>query len=102
RQVARVETLHLDADDTEQVARTLHGREAVISALSFAHNPSVAQAALEAGASYFDLTEDIATTRRVTEIAASARPGQIFMPQCGLAPGFVSIVAQDLAQSFDV
>jgi saccharopine dehydrogenase-like NADP-dependent oxidoreductase len=101
RKVASVETMHLDADDPGEVARALRGREGVISALSFAHNPTVAQAALEAGASYFDLTEDIATTRKVTEIAASAQPGQVFMPQCGLAPGFVSIVAQDLVRAFD-
>ncbi len=101
RSLAKVDTIHLDADDPGEVARALRGREAVISALSFAHNPTVAQAALEAGASYFDLTEDIATTRKVTEIAAAARQGQVFMPQCGLAPGFVSIVAQDLVRAFD-
>ena len=65
------------------------------------HNPVVAHAALISGASYFDLTEDITTTRRVREIADSARPGQIFMPQCGLAPGFVSIVAHRLTESFE-
>jgi saccharopine dehydrogenase-like NADP-dependent oxidoreductase len=99
--LAKVGVVQLDADDPTQVARALQGRQAVISALSFAHNPVVAQVALDAGASYFDLTEDIATTRRVTEISASARPGQIFMPQCGLAPGFVSIVAQHLTESFE-
>ncbi len=37
----------------------------------------------------------------MSEIATEARGGQIFMPQCGLAPGFVSIVAQHLTESFD-
>ena len=59
------------------------------------HNPRVAEAALAAGVSYFDLTEDVATTRRGARRSPSRRAtGQIFMPQCGLAPGFVSIVAQ--------
>ncbi len=101
REVADVETMQLNADDAGQLTRALEGRKAVLSALSFAHNPGVAQAALKSGASYFDLTEDIETTRQVTEVADSARPGQIFMPQCGLAPGFVSIVAQHLTESFD-
>ncbi len=74
---------------------------AVISALSYRHNPTVAEAAQEAGVSYFDLTEDIATTKRVAEISTLAIPGQIFMPQCGLAPGFVSIAAQSLTEGFD-
>jgi len=98
---SKVETVLIDAGNPEQLAQALKGRDAVISALSYLHNPVVAHAALVSGASYFDLTEDIATTRRVREIADSARPGQIFMPQCGLAPGFVSIVAQRLTESFE-
>ncbi len=101
RQQTDVETRALDATDPAALAKALAGRSAVISALSFSHNPLVARAALDAGASYFDLTEDIATTRQVRQIADQARPGQIFMPQCGLAPGFVSIAANALAGSFD-
>ena len=56
---------------------------------------------MEAGASYFDLTEDVATTKAIRKIAKHAAKGQIFMPQCGLAPGFVSIAANHLAQGFD-
>ena len=54
-----------------------------------------------AGVSYFDLTEDVETSRRVREIAKDAKPGQIYMPQCGLAPGFISIVAHHLTKTFD-
>jgi saccharopine dehydrogenase-like NADP-dependent oxidoreductase len=100
-QSTRVETARVNADDDAQLAAAVRGRELVISALSYAHNPAVARAALGAGSSYFDLTEDIETTDRVKEIARSARPGQIFMPQCGLAPGFVSILARDLTRSFE-
>jgi saccharopine dehydrogenase-like NADP-dependent oxidoreductase len=101
RELADTEAVVVDAGDTEQLAAAVAGCRVVISALSYLHNPSVAQAALRAGASYFDLTEDIATTRRVKQIAESAAPGQIFMPQCGLAPGFVSIVANRLTESFE-
>jgi saccharopine dehydrogenase-like NADP-dependent oxidoreductase len=98
---ANLETAVVNADDPRQLAFALAGREVVISALSYAHNPAVATAALAAGANYFDLTEDIETTRRVKEIAKEARSGQIFMPQCGLAPGFVSIVGHDLTRGFE-
>jgi saccharopine dehydrogenase-like NADP-dependent oxidoreductase len=98
---ANLQTRLVDADDPRQLTTAMAGREFVISALSYAHNPRVAQVALEAGAGYFDLTEDIETTRRVSEFASRARPGQIFMPQCGLAPGFVSIVAHDLAAKLE-
>ena len=96
-----VETVLLDASNAQQIVAAMRGRQAVISALNYVNNPLVAQSALDAGLSYFDLTEDIDTTRRVKEIAKSAKPGQIFMPQCGLAPGFVSIVAQHLTEAFE-
>jgi saccharopine dehydrogenase-like NADP-dependent oxidoreductase len=101
RDQSKVGAQLLNAADPEQLAGAMRGRDAVISALSYVNNPTVAQAALAAGISYFDLTEDIRTTQAVKQIAESARPGQIFMPQCGLAPGFVSIVAHHLTESFE-
>ena len=91
-------TVPVDVESPAQLAAALAGCDTVISALSFYHNPRVAEAALAAGVSYFDLTEDVDTTRRVREIAEQAADGQIFMPQCGLAPGFISIVAKHLTQ----
>ena len=96
-----VATLDVDATDGAALAQAMQGRDSVLSALSFHHNPLVAEVALAAGINYFDLTEDIDTTSRVREIAAHAKPGQIFMPQCGLAPGFISIVAHHLTHYFD-
>lgn len=65
----------------------------------------VARAAKLTGAHYFDLTEDVSTTARVLAIAASKRGSAsrtgVFVPQCGLAPGFVSIVAVDLARRLE-
>jgi saccharopine dehydrogenase-like NADP-dependent oxidoreductase len=101
QQVPALETRTIDAGSRDELVAAMTGRHIVISALSFHFNPLVAEAALAAGVSYFDLTEDIATTRRVREVARDAREGQIFMPQCGLAPGFVSIAAAHLATWFD-
>jgi saccharopine dehydrogenase-like NADP-dependent oxidoreductase len=96
-----VETVQLDAADARQLDAAIAGCDAVISALSYRFNPAAAEAALRSGASYFDLTEDVETARIVRKLAERARPGQIFMPQCGLAPGFISIVANHLTRSFD-
>jgi saccharopine dehydrogenase-like NADP-dependent oxidoreductase len=94
-------TQQIDAASSAELATAMRGVQTVISALSFHHNSAVAQAALEAGASYFDLTEDVATSDTVAAIAASAAATQIFMPQCGLAPGFISIAANDLIKWFE-
>jgi saccharopine dehydrogenase-like NADP-dependent oxidoreductase len=99
--VKGVEVRQVDVGSSSELAKTFGEFDSVVSALSYFLNPAVADAALAAGVNYFDLTEDVATTRRVREIAANAADGQIFMPQCGLAPGFISIVAQHLTKQFD-
>lgn len=43
----------------------------------------------------------MATTRAIRELAVKAGPGQVFVPQCGLAPGFIGILANDLCAGFD-
>lgn len=91
----------VDVTDGNRLRSALGGHDLVLSALSYHHNPSVAEAALETGLSYFDLTEDVETTRRVRAVSERAKDGQVFMPQCGLAPGFVSIAAHDLAERFE-
>jgi len=96
-----VATCRLDATDRQQLTEAMQGRDSVLSALSFRFNPLVAEIALQSGVSYFDLTEDVATTREVRKLADRAAAGQIFMPQCGLAPGFISIVAHHLTKLFD-
>jgi len=97
----RVRTVELDSRNPGRLAHAMCDRHSVVSALTYSLNPGIAGAAAEAGLSYFDLTEDVATTRRVAQIAATARPGQIFMPQCGLAPGFVAIAGHALTQQFE-
>ena len=101
----RLLRLEVDRDiqnlTTELRSLTEGRRAAVLSACSFDVNRFIALAALEAGVSYFDLTEDVETTRRVRELAQAAAEGQIFMPQCGLAPGFIGILAASMRNRFD-
>jgi len=91
----------VDASNRDQLRAVIQDRDSVISALSFRFNPLIAEVAVETGANYFDLTEDIETTRSVRAIVAKTSPKSIVMPQCGLAPGFISIVANQLASQFD-
>jgi saccharopine dehydrogenase-like NADP-dependent oxidoreductase len=90
-----------DAGDRQALAAHLraHPVEAVISSLPFYCNVGVAEAARAAGAHYFDLTEDVAVTRAVRQLADGADTA--FVPQCGLAPGFISIAANALIAHFD-
>jgi saccharopine dehydrogenase-like NADP-dependent oxidoreductase len=96
-----VTTGSVDVHDEAALEASLRGQWAVVSACSFDLNCKIAKAALQAGVSYFDLTEDVETTRIIRKLADNAKAGQIFLPQCGLAPGFIGILAHSLAQQFD-
>ncbi|MGA2952140.1 MAG: saccharopine dehydrogenase family protein [Caulobacteraceae bacterium] len=95
----RVEHRVLDVTDAAALRELLAGKFAVLSAAPYHLTFHVAEAAKAAGAHYLDLTEDVATTRKVKALAEDAATA--FIPQCGLAPGFISIVAADLARHFD-
>jgi saccharopine dehydrogenase-like NADP-dependent oxidoreductase len=87
-----------DITQGEALRKILSGKFAVLSAAPYHATRLIAEAAKDAGAHYLDLTEDVASTRAVKQLAAGARTA--FIPQCGLAPGFITIVASDLASRF--
>jgi saccharopine dehydrogenase-like NADP-dependent oxidoreductase len=89
----------VDVTDPAALVAILAGKFAVLSAAPYHLTTGIAEAAARAGTHYMDLTEDVASTRRVKELAATATSA--FIPQCGLAPGFISIVAHDLTRAFD-
>ena len=94
-----VRVLQLDVTDAAALGMALRKKFAVISALPYTLTRRVAEAAYMAGIHYLDLTEDVAATRAVTELAAHSKGA--FIPQCGLAPGFISIVGHDLVRAFE-
>ena len=91
----------LDATDTDALRAHVrqHRPTAIISGLPYFCNVAVAEVARAEGLHYFDLTEDVEVTRKVRELATDSP--QVFAPQCGLAPGFISIAAHELIQHFD-
>lgn len=89
----------LDIADAPVLETAIAGHYAVLTAAPFHLTARIAEAAVRQGVHYLDLTEDVASTRRVKELAVGARSALI--PQCGLAPGFVSIVAAELCRGFD-
>jgi saccharopine dehydrogenase-like NADP-dependent oxidoreductase len=94
-----VRTVQGDAFDAAVLGRLVGSNDMVLSAAPFHLTTRVARAARDAGAHYFDLTEDRVSARAVAAMATEAPA--VLMPQCGLAPGFVSVAAAALASSFD-
>ena len=95
---ARLRVVAADVEDGAKLVDLLNGQFAVLNAAPFHLTLPIAEAARAARSHYLDLTEDVASTRRVRALAAGADAA--FIPQCGLAPGFVSIVAFDLIKRF--
>lgn len=89
----------VDTSDSNALEDAIKGHDAVINALPYHLAVRIATSARNAGCHYFDLTEDVAATKAVMALALGASTA--FMPQCGLAPGFIGIVAHHLAQGFD-
>jgi saccharopine dehydrogenase-like NADP-dependent oxidoreductase len=94
-----VETRRMEIGDAREFARALDGQDVVLSATPYSLTTTVAEAAKRAHAHYLDLTEDVESTRTIRRLADGAETA--FVPQCGLAPGFISIAAFDLAKKFD-
>jgi saccharopine dehydrogenase-like NADP-dependent oxidoreductase len=75
------------------------GFDAALSCLPYRINQRIAAAAHAQGMHYFDLTEDVPTTRAIRELSKTSRG--LMAPQCGLAPGFIGIVGAAQVAAFD-
>jgi len=94
-----VERRKVVIDNSRALAEEIKGHDVVLSATPYHLTATIAEAAKRAGAHYLDLTEDVESTRAIKQLAEGASTA--FIPQCGLAPGFISIAAYDLAKKFD-
>lgn len=98
-QLPNTSALQLDLTNQAALQNAMNGQTYVLSCAPFHCNVGIATAAKQSGTHYLDLTEDVATTKAVRGMAQQGQTA--FIPQCGLAPGFISIVANGLIQTFD-
>lgn len=89
----------INTEETKHLQQLLDTHHAVVSCLPYHLNARIARLAAENSTHYFDLTEDVGTTREIMELSRSH--DIIMAPQCGLAPGFIGIVGAALAGNFE-
>ena len=87
-----------DVADKDFLSASLDECDAVISCLPYHLTRFVVEEAFERGIHYLDATEDTQMTSYIKDRAKNAKG--VMIPQCGLAPGFIGIVASHLAQGF--
>lgn len=93
------EIRQVDVSDPAALKTALGDFDAVLSCLPYFLNIGVAGTAHDLGLHYFDLTEDVPTTKAILKLSETSRG--LMAPQCGLAPGFVGIVGAHLIEQFD-
>jgi lysine 6-dehydrogenase len=92
----RLRPVRLDVTDEAAVLSVMRGHDAVMSAIPYYFNGPMARLAVEAGAHFADLggNTEIVFEQKKLQDAAVAR-GVSVMPDCGLAPGMVNILAAE-------
>jgi saccharopine dehydrogenase-like NADP-dependent oxidoreductase len=99
REIERAEAFPEGVEARAELLRAMQDCAAVVSAAPFSANPRIAEAAAAAGVAYLDLTEDVRVTQFVKEIAEGAKSA--FVPQCGVAPGFVTLAGIHIIEQFE-
>jgi lysine 6-dehydrogenase len=99
---ARLVPTHLDVRDREAVLALMRDCDAVMSAIPYYFNGPLAAMAVEAGVHFCDLggNTGIVEEQKRLHDAAAAR-GVTIVPDCGLAPGMVNILAQHCIEQLD-
>jgi lysine 6-dehydrogenase len=98
----RLQTVKLDVTDAGAVAQTFRGHAAVMSAIPYYYNAPMAKAAVEAGSHFSDLggNTEIVLEQKKLHGEALAK-GISVIPDCGLAPGMVNILAAEGIRRLD-
>src|SRR4051794_17557649 len=90
--------IKVDVATGENLSDFVAEHDAIVNALPFYLNKAVATACAEARRSYFDFSEDVASTAFVRSLAKDETE-LVFVPQCGLAPGAINIIGAALIAS---
>jgi lysine 6-dehydrogenase len=92
----------IDAGDEDEVADVLEEYDGCVSAVIFEYNLGLTRAAIRSRAHFFDLGGNNDVVRSQFEMDAEARAaGIVVVPDCGLAPGMVSVLVADGIKKFD-
>jgi len=96
-----VETVSADAASEIEIGNVLAGAKVCVSCVPYFLNPRVARAALRSRVSMVDLGGNPQITDLTLSMTGEAeRKGIAFVPDTGLAPGLVSILAWELVSRF--
>lgn len=92
----------LDAGDEAACLSALKGYSAALSCVTYKYNPNLTRAAIANGCHFVDLGGNNDVVRSQLEMASEAKKmNVVVVPDCGLAPGMVSILVADGVDKLD-
>jgi saccharopine dehydrogenase-like NADP-dependent oxidoreductase len=83
---------------TDEMQKIFFKGDIILDCLPGSQAPKMAQIAKDFGMHYANLTEYVAETEKIMELASNAKTG--FVLQTGLAPGYIDLLAHGLFQEF--
>lgn len=99
---SRVDARQIDASSYDDVVELMRGHDSVISCVNYWYNVALSKAAIETRANFCDLGGNNYIVDEQLALDAEAKAAGInIIPDCGLAPGMVSILAMRGAARFD-
>ncbi len=99
---SRISSLRLDASNYADVVKAMKGHDSVISCVNYWYNESLSKAAIETQTNFCDLGGNNYVVDAQLALDAEAKAAGInIIPDCGLAPGMVSILAMHGGAKFD-
>ncbi len=99
---SRVDAHHIDVSNYSDVLALMRGHDSVISCVNYWYNLSLSKAAIETRANFCDLGGNNYVVDEQLALDNDAKAAGInLIPDCGLAPGMVSILAAHGAARFD-
>ena len=91
---AKIVPQQISAQKYKNLVQIIRGNNAVLSALPYYFNPSIAQAAIEARVNYCDLGGYQDSTDQILKLnSAAKKAGVTLIPDCGVAPGMCNSLA---------
>lgn len=93
---------YLDASDEDAAYEILKNYDGAVSCVTYKYNPGLTRAAIKAGCHLVDLGGNNDTVDAQLEMTEEAeKAGVIIIPDCGLAPGMVSVMCADGINKLD-
>jgi lysine 6-dehydrogenase len=99
---SKITARRADASDYGEMVNLFRGHDSVISCVNYWYNVELSKAAIETGANFCDLGGNNYIVDEQLALDEQARAAGInIIPDCGLAPGMVSVLAMHGANRFD-